>query len=918
MGNDNYTRKSLAYSKGITTSPSDLLSGDDELTESVGILAKDGALMPTQESVKVMEASGTLVYIHKGDSFKNAVFLSDDRTKVSIYAYNEDNGSYSHLQDIALVATAINPVSVSSVANTLLVTTEKGIDYLLFKGHQYKHLGNSLPKPQISFFLDYADDNLTTTPGHAAALEGFVKVWNKYAFYDKTTKKYVLSAENSNLWNTPDGKEKYIGYTCHVDFAIKDESITQAQDAFNGNAALVISLMKEKNYFAFPFFLRYALRLFDGSYARISVPIIAYPSVSRNCYFSTTEWSKDKKTYVDTPKDGNYGASKEFLFKPKMYKLEYKCEIDGIEEWTDIVKEVVVFASDFVLPFKIDGKYYLLNGNDGGGMQYYDTPVYDTSSSGGSHRYDSSNGAYSFDFTTPVRTVVIPEYKTEDAIIDELISKAQFYKLFSVDAKSVTEENDLTIAPIKEGVVSNLEQQEQLSVDDYYGWTDIVPNKIFSYNRRANLFGVKRFPFEGESIFNVRTDRNTRVKYKYYFHIVSDSMDTWVCPEKIANTISSLANTWIYYPDPNATEAVVWDTTAGYGIKIPLKIHKMLNGAYAFNYLPLQDTFSIGAYDVLWTPPETSDTAYETFDSQIFTSVVNNPFVFQASGDNTVGTGSILGIAANTEAVSQGQFGQYPLLVFTTEGIYGMSVNSEGLYSASYPISREVCNNADSITPTDKLVFFTSAKGLMAASGGSVVCVSEQMRGRNPKGFNILGDGNFLAFIKNCRIAYDYRDSLLRIFSPENDFHYMYSIADHTFGKAHNHNKPVLAVANDYPDNLIQEQDGSVYSLFTKPDINEDNKLYSGTFITRPLKFGSSITLKSLGEIQHLVDSDDGSLSLRIFASNSCREWCELHSLHGKPWAYYVFRYDFKDFKACDSFAGTLLSFLPRFTDRMR
>lgn len=109
----------------------------------------------------------------------------------------------------------------------------------------------------------------------------------------------------------------------------------------------------------------------------------------------------------------------------------------------------------------------------------------------------------------------------------------------------------------------------------------------------------------------------------------------------------------------------------------------------------------------------------EVLNSQMFTSVVNNPFVFDASGDNTIGTGKIIGIVANTESVSQGQFGQYPLLVFTDEGIYAMSVTSEGLYGSVHPISREVCNNPDSITPTDRLVYFTSDKGLMAISGGT-------------------------------------------------------------------------------------------------------------------------------------------------------------------------------------------------------
>ena len=120
----------------------------------------------------------------------------------------------------------------------------------------------------------------------------------------------------------------------------------------------------------------------------------------------------------------------------------------------------------------------------------------------------------------------------------------------------------------------------------------------------------------------------------------------------------------------------------------------MLNGAYSFTNLPSADgdaTFENKTEDEMLELVKNLNKP-EYLDSQIFTSVVNNPFVFEASGDNTVGTGKILGIVANTEAVSQGQFGQYPLLVFTDEGIYAMSVNAEGLYSSIHPISREVCN----------------------------------------------------------------------------------------------------------------------------------------------------------------------------------------------------------------------------------
>ena len=459
-------------------------------------------------------------------------------------------------------------------------------------------------------------------------------------------------------------------------------------------------------------------------------------------------------------------------------------------------------------------------------------------------------------------------------------------------------------------MLSNLETQEQLQKDDYYGWAHYVSDKMFAYNGRLNSFGAKRKPFDGFNHFTA-LDGEPRNEYKYYVKIEANSMSTWVESEAGIGRTCALTG-WFYYPDPNASEVIIYDPQHQRGIRFELQQHPRLNGAYHFG--KLENDVS---WDTSISIPSTDNGAQEDLNSQIFTSVVNNPFVFEASGDNTVGTGRILGIAANTEAVSQGQFGQYPLIVFTDEGIYGMSVNSEGLYSASHPISREVCNEGSPFVPTDRLVYFTAKRGLMASSGGQVACMSEQLRGRTPRNFISVGDGKFLEFLANCLIAYDYRDSLLRIFSQDKDYQYIYNMVDKTFSIA-NSGMTVKAVVNDYPDNLIQDINGNVYSLMAKPDINDDTDSYRGSFTTRPLKLGGSMNLKSLRAVKHLFDSDNGKISMEIYGSNDCKHWNKLISLGGKPWKYFTFKYALTNFKATDSFAGSIVEVQNRREDKIR
>ena len=102
-----------------------------------------------------------------------------------------------------------------------------------------------------------------------------------------------------------------------------------------------------------------------------------------------------------------------------------------------------------------------------------------------------------------------------------------------------------------------------------------------------------------------------------------------------------------------------------------------------------------------------------SFQNKIYTSEVNNPFNFPVSGINTLGVGEILGIASATKALSQGQFGQFPLYAFTNEGIWALEVSNAGTYSSKQVVTRDVCNNPAGITQIDGAIVFTTDRGVM-------------------------------------------------------------------------------------------------------------------------------------------------------------------------------------------------------------
>lgn len=913
----NLERQTLSFSKGMTNVPSDLLSDDSELLESDGFIFKDGEMKAVQKGVKIGNVPYKIMYVHKMADYEN--IIAYDGTE-NIYWYTkDDSGNIVSPPDGVTKSFNVGTVyDVKSIGNTLVCATSEGLHYLLFKGNKYKNLGKELPRLDYDFTFERPTQNYTQEESGRTLcnVENVVESnGGKGESYFNPLNHTFIQAGGVK----PDGSET----RSYTTFSVKDGAPdsryeNEFQETIQGHVAQAINWVKSKNMFAFPFFLRCAFRMFDGSYCRITTPIVCYPTVNKNCMFSGATFDSTYNTYMDLHQMGTGDIFYFIEYRELLFRFE-----SISSDWSDIIKEIVVFASDQVVPFYIDKGWHFESPNGlhkkyayaNFGYKTYDEKLLN-------YDIDGFTGTYT-SYTRAVHDELLPKYKSDDQIISELLTKTVFYKLFTVPINAgymggynfhhtVTGQGGEPPF-ISEGTLENLQEQEQLKVDDYYGWASLSAESIYNYNGRLNLIGATRTPFAGFAKF-VGKDRSKDDTFLMLTHIVSDKCDTWVVRSVTADY--DFLQGWLFYPDPNATEVIFH--SGGKYIRISLKTHPRLNGAYTFPVLPpykQQEFAEISESELLKIVTSVNDK--EDLNSQIFTSVVNNPFVFETSGDNTVGTGKILGIIANTEAVSQGQFGQYPLMVFTNEGIYGLSVNSEGLYSRSYPISREVCNEDSPLVPTDRLVFFASKKGLMAASGGSVACMSEQMRGRVPRNFATFGEGKFLDFLKGCLIAYDYRDSILRIFSKGKSYQYIYNMVDKTFSMV-NSGIEAQAVVNDYPDNLIQDTKGNVYSLTAKPDINEDTGSYSGSFTTRPLKLGGSMTLKSLRTVKHLFDSDEGTIGLEIYGSNDCKHWCKLPSVGGKPWKYFTFKYTLQNFKAADTFAGSIVEVQSRREDKMR
>lgn len=877
-------QQQLTFEKGITNVPSDAICSDNSLSESVGMVYDNGEHRVIQKPELFINtgsydgttsAAPTILLVHKFNGEERFIGVHS-----AIFVWGIKSGTQfvqkGNLENNGATLAYTGNEKLTTIGKTLIISNGEDFAYFLWKNDKYEGLGNKIPAPDVEFAMIYGN-------------------WGTH------------NTSALNVSNSQDA-EGCLGFTqIGVTDYFQPDVAEGKQDLYNnivvGLYAKCLKAVAERKCFAKPFLVRYAIELYDGSYTCQSAPIAMFPAVTKNCLAS---FSDDQITI-------EVGAC----------LIAFKADFD-YSQWSDLVKGVVVFVSDGVALYDTTNNQTPQNGYEGyaeitGGVSYHDS----IQASGRLSDFTEHSSEF-VNATVSTRVPSVPEFlplnsRGTNEILDDLKTTSVFYKLFEIGIKaSNTWQNSR--AYIKSHVIENLTTQEQLP-DDYYSHTSIGGMNIFSYNNRLLVSNVHRSFFDGFNSF-LPYDNDNSYSYHVYVYINTPSGERIVC--KTIETYEKLG-IYFFYPDPRAYKADVYLSDGSFVLSMDLKEHPFLNGAYFFGSLP--DGSEGEPTETSGEDEPTPITTSEILNNQIWTSEVNNPFIFKAEGNITVGNGNIIGISTLTQALSQGQFGQYPLIIFGDEGIWAASTGDTGLFTAIHPMSREVCNNPKSITQTDGAIFFSSAKGLMVILGSTVKCVSEQMAGKNDALAAALSPtsalGSFSVFLKNCFIAYDYRDSLLWIFNGTSTSCYVYSIKSGTFAK-YSFTNAITNIVNYYPDFLLQDSDNNIYTLTGRHDINSDEEQtnsYSATLLTRPMKLENALALKKLIQMAHIKDME-GSLTIRLFASNTLKQdishWAELNSLLGTPWKYYRFLYSFTGLKATDRFAGTVLVTKEERTNKLR
>lgn len=905
--------KEIKYN-GYSANPSDYECNDGDLATTMGLVPEDGTMKPVlpPSLVLQLESGEKVAYIHETSNFRHYIIKTNNG---ELKWWNGDTDSEKKL----LYSFTAFISQVRAIGNTLVVLAEDGMHYILWKGNSdgYIYLGTHLPECPISFGLQ----------GRMLRTDEFEITFNTINVSAGELNKH-LSEENKTTITSQ--------VLAKVNKFIADNSTNAGK-------------------FMFPFFVRYAYRLYDGSLTMHSAPILMVCSsdVAPVCYF--TNLSGDVSSDITF-------ESASLRLAAMFHQLDYAVNstyVELLKYWGDIIKSVDIFVSKPIYTYDQNGlcktlintRYsdgYSICMNVGQAASREDYPL----------RYQKSSFselyALTFDptnLTAPGWRLMLP-HRESDAIKGDITNNALFYFLTSINVENL--QTTRTIIPIDKEYLQSLVTREVMT-DDYDSHDTLFPTYAYNYNSRLNIANLQKQLYDGFDCSSLMPYSNgyigiyesgpsnqadvTHIVTVYYY-IKQEGKDIVVKGNGGVFAMNAPI-LWLFYPNANAYKAVVELSTSVSvdRYEIHLEPHPTLNGAfYFFDWSGVNGEYK----EKTSTIPIVSSDKKVDLRNKIYTSEVNNPFYFPLLGINTIGTGNIIGFCSAAKALSEGQFGQFPLYAFTTDGVWALEVSATGTYSAKQPITRDVVINPESITQIDSAVLFATDRGIMLLSGSTAQCISDRLKTEElfslsdlPKAdtlielFNkkvpeseqiTLADVTLLPFTKylaGCRMVYDYTNQRIIVYNPSVRYAYVYSLKSQMWGMMLS---DIVDNVNSYPEALAMA-DGAKLVDFSKPTADG----VTGLVITRPFKIDDPNTFKTINTIIQRGMFRSTHVQQVLYGSNDLFNWHTVWSsvdkimrgFRGTPYKAYRLALICK-FDKTESIYGCTVVFEPRMTNQVR
>ena len=881
--------------RGISRTPSDRMNDDGGVAESLNTYIAEAESAPALPPEDVTEKFGLpvsdppsvrfftqyrCVYIHKVGNENHFIYVSSTKyrenpkevyTLEKLYAYPGEQLIFSGARNELIIDS-----TVTSIGNTIIFSTTHGNGYAIFKNGEYVYLGSEIPQPKLDVYpklytgLAQLSNSVVVYPDTSA---GQSNRKSPASAFDNKASKYELYEAKSKRWNEQ----------IDLDDSDRSEEFGKIMNRFWDG---IQEDLYDTQYFRYPTFVRFALKLYDGSYVYHTVPIFMGGGNKRA--FEAKLVYRQEYSTSEGPSGGWYYTTAIQVNRDFAYKIMSKLNnADDYDNWKDVVQSIDMFITPPVLYPEMRSV-----------MAQCDDSVETSLPNDGVVR------SMVFRFQDPPDTTE-EKRGIEDALLD---GSRLFYKVrsFSMDNLSELSEGFEQKNTKQLSYTENLATHETLP-DDFRSSNTYSAEKNYIVNRRLLSVGMTETFGRGmQSLYALYPTTPTSVldtkTYTFVYEIKDNDgslkyvhgprpMDTPVLDHRYISSrpirvdggtppptqYNSNVCQLLFYPDTRCSAVYVIDEQNSKMARLEMKSHPHLNCAYYIGDIskPLSD---LEFTDLNLPEEDRTGTSYK--NSYLFQSGLENPFYFPVSGRIKF-SANLIAVAAISTALSEGQYGQFELYAFTDNGIWVLTPNDEGTYSRVNPLSRDVCISAKSVVSIDQAVVFITAKGVMMLDGSKIVNLSPAMNGRHysmeDAAMDVLmrhGVGSdfshvlldktpFMDFMGKdgrTQIAYDYAGSRLVFFNPAFNYEYVYMLGTATWHKyvmdIQKNNRPALNmnILNSYPDCYMfcKDTDGALhlYNWSTILDVLDETTQVTSIIASRPFDLGEPDILKTINHLK--------------------------------------------------------------------
>lgn len=874
--------------QGLTCAQSPYDAADGQLATVLNLIPEDGALKPLYPGGDALFVVGnpscTIQYTHVGAAYKHyIIYCSEDGQGTASDSYWWWDGSLRHRFSLP---TGFHANGITAIGNVLCFVGDTDTMYAFWNGTTYVIFSRSDLQYQVTVENTHNQECSTELVLGSEEVEKFFDV-NRITGEDI----YVVWDNNSTIHlNSGTDIPKYDGI-----------KTTAVREIFNGLDAYANKYLADeaKNYFKYITFGVAAVRLYDGSHINISNIFVLAPSSLPTQVdfkirpFFTKLFEKNAKNTL---------SSTVFLHG---HSVKIGIDSSVLSSLSSIIQGVDVYLTSEQTFIDFDSKPTMEKGvtEEDKKLVYFGNFKYS---------YSGEQDIYKkFDSMSFYHSVFIPKEEFGTSVelkpvneTNEHLSLANFYRE-QIGAKyAYTYNNRLHLGNVGSFVPS------PLSVYPTYIFTS--SNTLFSFelditrNNVTSSTGINL-----NAVFVAYADTNNKAEHCYSGVIQYPLPPVVMIPAQASQMV-------VYINDPdNGYKKKTFQLTrsTSFGMSYYINTAQAVLGSTQLKCTQLKFVQHHDSTNGVWDDNDTWQASSQSEFSAALAkaqpgnpssqqpnvlkvSEAENPFVFPAANTVAVGVGQIMAIASNTEPITEGQFGEAPLYVFTSEGTWALTLNNVGTYVARQPVSRDVLKSAKSVTPIANAVLFTSNRGIMMLAGSRTTCITDAISGIPfvfPDVLDAPDSTNtpFLdameidpdtvryvdfkkLYLQDIRMTYDYVNQRIILFNPAYKYAYVYSLRSQLWGAMKNVYSDSVAA---YPESLAIMLDPLIPTRCIAVNINANsNSDVKYLVCTRPLKLDARDVHKTISQLIVRGMFREGHVGTVLYGSNNLYDWFPVNS----------------------------------------